>query len=183
PKFKDTIAYGGWHMDLHPPDGVDAVDQMPCIQHPVPHLYEIPLGVCISNNVDNLMFAGRNISATHVAFASTRVMATCAVIGQGVGTAAALAVNHGVRPADISNDEKLVKVIQQRLLRDGVFLPGILNEDPLDLARNARIRASSEHSEGRAMNVISGQTRSVHGENGVPADRTIPGTHRWMSLS
>lgn len=183
PKFKDTIAYGGWHMDLHPPEGVDAVDQEPCIQHPVPCLYEIPLRVCLSENVDNLMFAGRNISATHVAFASTRVMATCAVVGQGVGTAAALAVNRMVRPTDILRDEKLMKDIQQRLLRDGVFLPGILNEDPQDLARDACIRASSERMEGRAINVISGQTRSVHGESGVPSDRSNPGTHRWMSLT
>jgi len=81
-QFADTVAYGGWWLDLHPPSGVDAVDEEPCVQHHFPHLYTIPLRSLHSRNVANLFFAGRNISATHVAFASTRVMATCAVMGQ-----------------------------------------------------------------------------------------------------
>src|SRR5690606_12496115 len=87
--FDDALAYGGWSIDTHPPEGIDDPSQPPCTQIPVPHVFDIPLRSCVSAGVDNLMFAGRNISATHVAFASTRVMATCAVIGQGVGTAAA----------------------------------------------------------------------------------------------
>jgi|SRR5690625_66040 len=181
PHFEDTIAYGGWHMDLHPPEGVDAVNEPPCIHHNVPYLYEIPLRVCLTNEIDNLMFAGRNISATHVAFASTRVMATCALIGQGVGTAAAMAVQAEVDPVDITNNEDLMRKIQQRLLQDGVFLPGVINEDPLDVAKKAKVRASSEIAIGKADNIISGQTRSIHGEKGVHPDRAIHGSHRWMS--
>lgn len=86
--FPDAIAYGGWPIDTHPPEGIDAPDQPPCTQHEVPFLYDIPLRSCVSVGPRNLMFAGRNISATHIAFASTRVMATCAVVGQGVGTPA-----------------------------------------------------------------------------------------------
>ena len=88
-QFADAVAYGGWWLDLHPPSGVDAVDEEPCVQHHFPHLYTIPLRSLHSRNVANLFFAGRDISATHVAFASTRVMATCAVMGQAIGTAAA----------------------------------------------------------------------------------------------
>jgi hypothetical protein len=104
--FEDAIAYGGWSIDLHPPEGVDAPDERPCVQHPVPHLYDIPLSSCVSASIPNLMFAGRNMSATHVAFASTRVMATCAVVGQGVGTASAYAVKHEIDPCELSGSEE-----------------------------------------------------------------------------
>lgn len=179
--FPDAIAYGGWSLDLHPPAGIDAPEQEPCTQHPVPHLYNVPLAACVSANRSNLMFAGRNISATHVAFSSTRVMATCAVIGQGVGTAAALAVQCNMTLADVISNPRLMSQIQQRLLRDDAYLVGIRNEDEADLARTARITASSEQTGFEAENVVSGQTRSVQGERGAPPERSFPGGHRWMS--
>ena len=78
----------------------------PCRQIPVPYLYDIPLRCCISRDVENLMFAGRNLSASHVAFASTRVMATCAVVGQGVGTAAAIALQRKTSFASIGEESR-----------------------------------------------------------------------------
>ncbi|APZ96015.1 FAD-dependent oxidoreductase [Fuerstiella marisgermanici] len=181
-RFDDAIAYGGWSMDLHPPEGVDVPDEEPCVQHALPRLYDIPLRSCVARDVRNLMFAGRNISATHVAFSSTRVMATCAAIGQGVGTAAALASAESVSAADIVTDQQLVNRIQQRLLSDDSFLIGKVNDCSDDITRLATITASSEQAEGPAVNVISGQTRSVHGESGVAADRTVASSHRWMSV-
>ncbi len=127
------------------------------------------------------MFAGRNISASHIAFASTRVMATCAVIGQGVGTAAAYAATHDLLPSELAGDPAAIDAIQQRLLRDDAYLIGCTNHDPLDLARTATITASSEQADGSAANVISGQSRAVHGEWGAPPDRAVPGAHRWKS--
>lgn len=177
----DAIAYGGWPIDVHPPAGVDAVGELPARQTTVPYLYDIPLRACVSESVENLMFAGRNISATHVAFASTRVMATCAAIGQGVGTAAAYAVRHGIDPSQLASRGEAIDAIQQQLLRDDAFLIGRCNNDPADLARQARITASSQQAEGLAENVVSGQTRSVHGLGGVTPGRSIAGTHRWMS--
>jgi hypothetical protein len=89
--------------------------------------------------VPNLFFAGRNLSATHVAFASTRVMATCALVGQAVGTAAAvLASGEGNDIAALATPEAIEK-IQQQLLKDDVFLPGHRNSDPTDLAPQAKI--------------------------------------------
>ena len=164
--FPDAIAFGGWSIDLHPPEGVDAPNEEPCVQHPVPHLYDIPLSCCVARDIPNLMFAGRNISATHVAFASTRVMATCAAVGQGIGTAAACSLG------DVDIDE-----IQQQLLRDDAFLIGQIGE----MVRPDRITASSEQPGGEASNVVSGQTRCVHGERGASRDRANAGTHRWMS--
>ena len=51
------------------------------------------------------MMAGRNASCSHVAFTSTRVMATCAVMGQAAGTAAALCVQHGLTPRQLYRDK------------------------------------------------------------------------------
>jgi len=161
--FPDAIAYGGWPIDTHPPEGIDAPELPPCLQNHLPYLYNIPLRATVSATVRNLMFAGRNLSASHVAFASTRVMATCAVVGQGVGTAAALAIQAGVAPADLAGRPELMRRIQQQLLRDDCYLIGFRNEDPTDLARHAAVSASSAQPDGPAGNVLSGQTRSVHG--------------------
>jgi hypothetical protein len=175
--FADAIAYGGWWVDTHPPMGVDAPDEPPCAQHHVPYLYEIPLRSCVSVNIDNLMFAGRNISATHLAFASTRVMATCAQVGQGVGAAAVVACRTGLSPAELTDDPQAVRQIQQLLLKDDAFLIGVQNEDAGDRARAARVSADS----GDAAPVLSGQTRSVHGDLGAIAERAHAGVHRWIS--
>lgn len=180
-EFHDAIAYGGWSIDMHPPEGIDAADLDPCQQHPVPYLYDIPLRCCIARDVSNLMFAGRNLSATHVAFSSTRVMATCAVVGQGVGTAAAYAANHDIPIKDLASNEPALQAIQQRLLRDDAFLIGQTNCDPGDMARLASISASSEFPGGEARNVISGVNRAVEGIRGAPPSRRLTGTQRWMS--
>jgi hypothetical protein len=177
----DAIAYGGWFIDTHPMMGVDAVDEPPCTQHAVPYLYDIPLRACVSTNVENLMFAGRNISATHIAFASTRVMATCTQIGQGVGTAAAYAVMHQLSPHELALNHAAIQRIQQQLLEDDSYLIGVVNEDYLDFAKQATVTASSEQLAGPAANAVQGPTRSVHGPNGVAAERTSPSTYRWMS--
>ncbi len=179
--FHDVIAYGGWTIDTHPPRGIDAVDEKPATKTPMEHLYSIPLRSCVSSEVENLMFAGRNISATHIAFASTRVMATCAVIGQGVGTAAAHAASNEIPPARLADEPEAVRAIQQRLLRDDAYLVGVVNEDGEDLALKAEVVASSEQDEGLAANVVSGQSRAVDGPNGAPPGRAVPGTNRWMS--
>jgi hypothetical protein len=178
----DAIAYGGWPIDTHPPEGVDAPEKYPCTQHHVPKLYDIPLRSCVSADVKNLMFAGRNMSATHIAFASTRVMATCAAVGQGVGTAAARAIANKLAPNELSDNAEALHAIQQQLLRDDAYLIGVRNEDENDLAHSATVEASSEQADGPAAFVLSGQTRAVHGPDGAPADRARPGSHRWMSV-
>ena len=125
------------------------------------------------------MFAGRNISATHLAFASTRVMGTCSVLGQGVGAAAVIACRTGLSPAQLAESRPAIQQIQQLLLKDDAFLIGVKNEDPEDLARAVQVSADS----GDVLQLLSGQTRSVHGDKGVVAERARPGTHRWISAS
>jgi hypothetical protein len=94
-----------------------------------------------------------------------------------VGAAAVVAGRRGLAPAQLASSPDALRDIRQLLLKDDAFLPGVLNEDPLDLARGARVSADS----GDAAPVLSGQTRSVHGEGGVRPERTVPGVHRWLS--
>lgn len=178
--FPDAVAYGGWPLDLHPPSGVDAVNEWPCRHIELPNLYSIPLRSLYSRNVANLFLAGRNISATHVAFASTRVMATCATMGQAVGTAAALMVAQGGRSIAATFGADVIGQLQQRLLRDDAFLLSVRNTDPGDLARRATITASSEATGGEAAQVIDGVTRALVPGFGPWADAA---SHGWISTA
>lgn len=177
--FEDVIAYGGWPMDTHPPQGIEAKEIDPCHQPHTNNVYGIPLSAMISANVANLMFVGRNISATHIAFSSTRVMATCGVMGQGAGTFAAMAIKEGLPLDQAYQNKNLIRQTQQQLIKQDAFLPGITSRD--NLASQAVVRASSEQPEGQAWHIIDGYTRAMHGTNGVRLDLVLPGSHRWIS--
>ena len=140
--FDDVVAHGGWAVDLHPADGVYS-EKSGCTQWHSKGVYGIPWRCYYSRNISNLFLAGRIISATHVAFGSTRVMATCAAGGQAVGTAAAICLEQKCLPADLSVGDKLNE-LQLRLQRDGQFLPNKIIADPDDLAAHATASASSQ---------------------------------------
>lgn len=178
--FEDVVAYGGWPMDTHPPQGIDATELNPAHQPFSRYVYGIPLRALVSVNVDNLLFAGRNISATHIAFSSTRVMGTCAAMGQGAGTAAAFAVQAGLKLDDALQDKEFIRQVQHQLLKQDAYLPGIAPAKD-NLALRAIVSASSEQPEGPAANVTDGYTRSMHGAGGARPELAVPGTHRWMS--
>lgn len=140
-EFDDIVAYGGWSMDDHHPAGIYYPGK-PTIFHPAPSPYGIPYRCLYSRNVSNLLFAGRNISVTHAALSSTRVMATCALLGQAAGTAAALGVRHNVSPRGIASGEHL-RELQAILMDDDCWLPGLLR--PIDpLAREAKLQGGGE---------------------------------------
>ena len=121
--FDDAVAFGGWTMDNHDPLGLRYMGYSS--RHITPSVpYQIPFRCLYSVNVPNLMFAGRNISVTHMALSSTRVMATCSVIGQAAGTGAAVAIRHGCLPAEVT--EKHMQELQTLLIEDGCFIPGHL---------------------------------------------------------
>src|SRR5690606_35643027 len=96
---EDAVAYGGWSLDLHPADGVFS-EKPGCNQWHAKGIYQIPFRSLYSKNIKNLFLAGRIISATHVAFASTRVMATAAHVGQAIGMAAYIAKEKGAGAAE-----------------------------------------------------------------------------------
>ncbi|HHX38503.1 MAG TPA: FAD-dependent oxidoreductase [Armatimonadetes bacterium] len=137
-RFDDVVAYGGWPFDDHHPAGIRHPG-FPNEAIPAPSPFGIPYRALYSRNIENLLFAGRNISTTHVAMSTTRVMATCATLGQAVGTAAALAVEAGLTPRGVYHE--CIRELQQRLMEDDAYLPWNTREVP-ELTRTARLTAS-----------------------------------------
>lgn len=95
--FDDTVAYGGWPLDDHDPAGFYSGGK-PNTTVNTPAPYAIPYRTLYSENIENLFFAGRDISMTHAAMSSARVMLTCAVCGEAVGTAASIALKYSTSP-------------------------------------------------------------------------------------
>ncbi len=152
-RFDDIVAYGGWSMDDHHPAGIRHPGA-PTIFHPAPSPYGIPYRCLYSRNIENLFFAGRNISVTHAAMSSTRVMATCALLGQAVGSAAYVAHARGVTPRGVY--EKELPRLQQTLMDDDAYLPW-KTRAVAALSQNARLTASR----GEAQPLRNGIDRPV----------------------
>lgn len=130
-------------MDDHHPAGLNT-SEFPTIFHPAPSPYGLPYRALYSKNIDNLMFAGRNISVTHSAMSSTRVMATCATLGQAVGTGAMLAVKNNASPRGVY--QKHLSELQNTIMDDDSWLPDISR--PISkLSAAARLSASSGNPE------------------------------------
>ena len=165
----DAVAIGGWPMDAHPPEGFDRPDLPPNTVLRPPEVYDIPLRSLYSRNLRNLFMAGRNISASYVAFTSTRVMATCAAIGQAIGTAAAQCVESATTPRELAHNAKAVARLQQTLLRDDQTIKNHRNQDALDVARRATVTASAETAPAQAGLVIDGLVRN------------LPEVHQWAA--
>lgn len=142
-KFDDVVAFGGWPMDDHNPAGFRSyLDSNPAsILHPAPSPYGIPYRVLYTDDVENLFFAGRNVSVTHAALSSTRVMATCSLLGQAMGTAAAICVNDGETPGGVYKNK--IRKLQSKLMDAGCYLPGRVREIP-KLTKNAEVNLSDE---------------------------------------
>ncbi|CAN5920533.1 hypothetical protein BH24BAC1_BH24BAC1_23470 [soil metagenome] len=138
----DAVAFGGWSLDLHPADGVFS-EKPGCNQWHSKGLYHIPFRCLYSRNIANLFLAGRIISASHVAFASSRVMATCAHSAQAVGMAGALCRRRHLQIADFAQPETM-HLLQQELLKTGQHIPGLRLQDPQNLAQTSRISATGE---------------------------------------
>lgn len=158
-RFDDKVAYGGWDIDVH--TGLFAFDEKPSFIYPVEGSYDIPYRSYCVKDFKNLFVGGRCMGASKLAMSSTRVMGTCTIGGQAIGTAAAmLCKTKAVNIRDIN-----IKELQQNLLRDDCYLPMLANEDNSDLARNSKITVSSVENGFFAENLINGITRSVDGKN------------------
>ncbi len=140
-QFDDAVSFGGWAVDLHPSDGV--YDSKPgCTQYHSKGIYQIPLSTMISKNISNLFLGGRVISATHVAFGSTRVMATTALSGQAVGYGAAQCIKNNILPAQLL-EQNQIKELQQTLSINGQSIPGVAINQSKNLASSSVIKTSS----------------------------------------
>ncbi len=156
----DAVAHGGWALDLHPADGIYS-EKPGCNQWHSRGMYQIPYRSLYSRNIKNLFLAGRIISASHVAFGSTRVQATLGAAAQVVGLAAAQCLANNLAPADLVEPERMAP-LQRALLNMGQFIPGFNLPDPADLAQTATISASST------------QTLAALADDGAPIPLDFP---------
>ena len=172
-RFHDLVAYGGWTMDDHHPAGFCYPGQ-PTIFHPAPSPFGIPYRALYSRNVDNLFFAGRNISCTHAAMSATRVMATCAICGQAIGTAAAISTREQVTPRGVYQSH--LAELQQALMDDDCYLPFNRRQVP-ELSIQAQLSASAGDPEPLRNGLdrpLDGQDNGWAGETGAWVE------YRWQ---
>ncbi len=109
-KFDDVVARGSYPIDIHDPTGGGGE----MIRLKEGEYYDIPFRSLIPKGVENLLVAGRCISATHEAQASIRITATCTAMGEAAGNAAALCVKNKVAPLNLDIKE-LQKYIQSNI--------------------------------------------------------------------
>ncbi len=110
-RFEDAIGVAAYPVDLHHPVGGD------CTLMWCPDCYDIPYRCLVPLKVDGLICAGRDISATHLALASVRVMGPAMCLGEAAGKAAALCARDGVQPRELD-----VPKLRKALLDEGVYL-------------------------------------------------------------
>lgn len=139
-RFEDAVAHCGYMIDVHPPGGYLNPDWG------VTHNYQpgpsdVPLRSLFSRNIENLLFAGRNASATHQGIGSLRVAGTCAVTGQAAGCAAALCASRSLPPAQLARQH--APELQRTLLRADQTILGRTLREHDDLSRSATVSASS----------------------------------------
>lgn len=95
-----------WSIDLHWQDPVNEKNFpgnafKAVTKHNIIHHYAVPYRCLYSRNVDNLFMAGRNISVTHVALGTVRVMRTTGMMGEVVGMAASICKDHATTPRGV----------------------------------------------------------------------------------
>ena len=189
-QFDDTVAYGGWVNDDHYSEGFfhkgSAGFHEDHKDYACPGVeYSIPYRCLYSKNINNLMMAGRNISATHLALSNIRVMLTCALLGHAVGVGAAMCIKEKILPRGIYQNH--IKSLQQQLMKEGAFIIGLKADDPNDLAPKASIKASSEKvwTTGEIMkanNVANGWSRTIGDlTNAWSPDENAQSPH-WIEL-
>ncbi len=98
--FDDAVARSAYPIDIHNPSGSGTTTH----RLPAGASYEIPYRCLVPVGVDDLLVAGRCISTTHEALASTRLTPTVMTLGQAAGTAAALSAAAGVAPRALDAD-------------------------------------------------------------------------------
>jgi hypothetical protein len=100
-KFDDSIARGTYPIDIHNPSGSGTIIKA----IPFGDYYTIPYKALIPKGLDNLIVAGRAISSTHEAHSAYRIMPICTCIGEGAGTATAIAFKNSIPYKEVNAEE------------------------------------------------------------------------------
>jgi len=109
----DVVARSQYNIDIHNPAGQGA--RLVSLKQP----YDIPYRSLIPKGVDNLLVAGRPLSADHAAHSSLRIQPTCYALGQAAGTAAAMCVRQNVGPWELG---PYLRELQRILINNGADL-------------------------------------------------------------
>ncbi len=142
--YEDATCATSWSIDLHYPDPANTAFfpgeefKAVCTQEYI-EIYPIPYRCFYSKNIPNLFMAGRNISVTHVALGTVRVMRTTAMMGEVVGLAASVCHRHGCMPRDVYRTHF---ADLQALMEQGAGKQGLPNNQLFNVGRK-------EHLKGR----------------------------------
>lgn len=109
-EFDDVIALCGYPVDIHSPTGAGGGANG---EYPTANVYQIPYRSLVPTKVEQLLVAGRCVSATHEALAAIRVMPPAFAMGQAAGTAAAIAATRGIRPRAVPIHDLHVALLRQ----------------------------------------------------------------------
>ena len=108
-KYPDSVARSSWNIDIWPADSYSA----PAVDRSTEQFrrrneqlksgeyFDIRYGCIVAAGIDNLLMAGRCISAEHVAESSLRIQQTCMSLGQAAGVAAALSLQADTTPREM----------------------------------------------------------------------------------
>lgn len=173
--FEDEVAYGGWPMDNHNPCGFNS-EQPPNTNIFLKKPYGIPYRCLYSKNIENLFFAGRNVSVTHLALSSTRVMATCGLMGQAVGTACSLLKEKKLPPRAMLKE---IGKLQQALRDDDCYLlytPRKLSETMANAKSSLREEERKIPESGEERKLKEGEAYAVRINKGEEVRFEFPET-------
>ncbi len=138
--FDDGIGFGGFAEDLHYPRPEN--EKYIEIRYvAIPPLYSIPYRCIYSPDIDNLFFASRLCSVSHLAHGTVRLQRTLSTIGMAAGVAAGLCKKYACSPSDIYHEH--MEKLQQIMLKEDISVMGCENRDPEDLAKQATVSADS----------------------------------------
>lgn len=143
--YEDGTCAASWSIDLHYPDPANTAFfpgeefKAVCTQEYI-EIYPIPYRCFYSRNIPNLFMAGRNISVTHVALGTVRVMRTTAMMGEVVGLAASVCHRHGCLPRDVY---KTHFADLHTLMEQGAGKQGLPNNQLFNVGRKEHLKGKN----------------------------------------
>ena len=174
--FEDAVGTATWAIDLHYPTAVSYISTFTPTE--VSQWY-FPYRCLYSRDISNLFMAGRNISVSHVALGSPRVMNTCGQMGVAVGYAASLCKKYGCAPREIYRSP--AKTTELQMLIGGTYPTRVIVEpEPPEvtvIVDNTNVPPSDIHGVWTGSVSAAGQ---FEGTNYLHDGSTGKGPDKWI---
>ena len=180
-EYNDGCVPTSWTIDVHLPDpayddgfeGDEFISKATFVSYPRP--YWIPYRCLYSRNIDNLFMAGRNISVTHQALGTVRVMRTTGMMGEIVGMAASLASKYNTTPRDVYTHhlDELQNLMNHIIIADLSWLekigPNIALDAEVSVSSNYDpVTYSKEHINDGLFDITDNSLRWLSSSSGMP---------------